>query len=107
MDRLEVELAREHEILVLQLRIAVERRLQRDPDRVLDETGLEMRMLHDEELVRPLEQLVDRRAHRTLDDAGELFRVHCPLAADVERSAATLVVSRKRDELEEPVDVGL
>ncbi len=44
-------------------------------DRVLDEARLQMSVLDDEQLVRTLQQLVDRRAHRALDDADEMLRV--------------------------------
>ena len=60
MDRFEVELSREHEVLVLQFWIALECGLQRDPNGVLDETRLEVSVLDDEQLVRPLQELVDR-----------------------------------------------
>src|SRR2546427_10307882 len=102
MDRLEVELAREHEVFVLELRVALQRRLQGDPDRVLDKTGLEVSMLDNEQLVRPLQQLVDRRAHRPFDDASQLLGIHRMVAADVERSATALVMCREWNELEDP-----
>ena len=73
--------------------------------RVLDEARGEVRVLDDEELVRPLQELVDRRAHRPLDDADEVGRVEPELRAEVERAAAALVVRRERDELEDPLDV--
>src|SRR3954451_5441834 len=104
MDRLEVELARENEVAVVQLGVALERRLQGDPHRVLDEARLQMRMLDDEELVRPLQQLVDRRAHRALDDSGELLGIDRMLAPDVECAAPALFVRRDRDELEDSLD---
>ena len=62
-------------------------------------------MLDDEELVGALEELVDRRAHRALDDLHELLGVHARLRADVERAPSALVVRRERDELEDPLDV--
>ncbi len=64
-------------------------------------------MLDDEELVRALEELEDRRAHRRLDDLAELLRVHPRLAADEERPDPALVVCRERDELEDALDVAL
>ncbi len=72
VDRLEVDLLREDEVRVCQLRILVERAFQGDAHRVLDEAGLEMGVLDDEQLVGPLEQLVDGRAHRALDDPDEI-----------------------------------
>ena len=60
MDRLEVELAREHEVVVREVGELVEDALQRDADGVLDEARLQVRVLDDEELVRALQQLVDR-----------------------------------------------
>src|SRR4029450_13158740 len=62
-------------------------------------------MLDDEQLVGALQKLIDRRAHRALDDLDELLRVHVRPGADVERSAAALVVRRERDELEDAIDV--
>ena len=56
-------------------RVAVERLLERDADRVLDEARLEVCVLDDEELVGALQQLVDRRAHRALDDLDEMLGV--------------------------------
>ena len=76
-------------------------------DGVLDEARLQVRVLDDEELVGSLEQLVDRGAHRALDDASELLGVHGLVRADVERSAAALVVGRDGDELQDPFDLGL
>ena len=64
-------------------------------------------MLDDEELVGPLQQLVDRRAHRALDDSHQLLGVHGRLASDEERSAPALVVGGERDELQDPLDVEL
>mgnify|MGYP003693922279 CR=1 FL=1 len=85
--------------------IRVEHALEGDPDRILDEARLEMRVLDHEQLVGPLQELVDRRAHRALDDFDQLLRVHARLRADVERPAPALVVRRDRDELEDPLDV--
>ena len=83
----------------------LERALDREPHGVLDEAGLQVRVLDDEELVRPLQQLVDRRAHRALHDVDEVVRVELPLGADVERAAAALVVGRERDEVKDALDV--
>src|SRR6476661_10455894 len=66
-----------------------------------------MRMLDDEELVGPLEQLVDRRAHRLLDDLDEMLGVDLTVGPDEERSLPSLVVGRERDELEDAVDRAL
>ena len=62
-------------------------------------------MLDDEELVGSLEELVDRRAHRALDDPDEVLRVELARRADEQRAAAALVVRRERHELEDPLDV--
>ena len=81
---------------------------QRDPHRVLDEARLQVRVLDHEQLVGPLQQLVDRRAHRALDDlAPSSSALTGALGADEERPAAALVVGRERDELEDPLDVEL
>src|SRR5207244_7204254 len=107
VDRLQVDLAREEEVTVVELRVRRERLAERDADGVLDEARLEVRVLDDEELVRPLQELIDRRAHRALDDLDELLGVQRAVGADVQRAAAALVVRRERDELEDPVDVAL
>ena len=62
-------------------------------------------MLDDEQLVRPLEELVDRRAHRLFDDLYEILAHHSHLGAEEERPPAALVVGRERNELEDPLDV--
>ena len=85
----------------------LERLLQRDADGVLDEARLEVRVLDDEQLVGALQQLVDRRAHRPLDDLDQVLGVDRAVGADVERAAPALVVRRERDELEDAVDVRL
>src|SRR5262245_65592015 len=66
-----------------------------------------MRMLDDEQLVGALQELVDRRAHRALDDPDQLLRVDARLRADVERPASALVVRRHRNELEDSLDVSV
>ena len=105
VDRLEVDLLREQEVVVVELRKRVERVAERVAHGVLDEAGLEVRVLDDEQLVRPLQQVVDRRAHRALGDVDEDLRVEVLLRADEERLPPTLVVRRDRDELEDPLDV--
>src|SRR5205814_6628588 len=90
---------------VVECGVAVERRLEGDPDGVFDEPGLEVCMLDDEQLVGPLEQLVDGRAHRALDDVDEAFCVDARLRADEQRAASALVVRRERYELEDALDV--
>ena len=105
VDRLEVQLAREHEVGVVELGQLVEHALERDAHRVLDEARLQVRVLDDEELVGPLQQLVDRRAHRRLDELDQPFGVDARERADEERALAALVVRRDRDELEDPLDV--
>ena len=49
-------------------------------------------MLDDEQLVRALQELVDGRAHRALDQLDEVLRVEPEVGAEVERAAAALVV---------------
>ena len=66
-----------------------------------------MRVLDDEELVGPLEQLVDRRAHRPLDDIDEIDRVDGLVGAHEQRAPAALVVRRDGDELKDALDVVL
>src|SRR5215211_4519128 len=105
VDRLEVDLARQDEVVVPKTVDFRERGPDHEPNRVLDEARREVRVLDDEELVRTLQKLVDRRAHRALDQPDEVRGVEADLGAEVERSAATLVVRRKRDELEDPLDV--
>jgi hypothetical protein len=107
VDGLEVDLPREDEVVVSQLGQFVEDALERDPHRVLDEARLEVRVLDDEQLVGTLEELVDRRAHRALDDLDEPLRVEPLGRADEERAPPALVVGRERDELEDPLDVGV
>src|SRR5262249_60934090 len=74
-------------------------------DGVLDETGLQVRVLDDEELVGPLQQVVDRCAHRALGDVDEYLGVEILLRSDEQRLFPALVVCRNRDELEDPLDV--
>src|SRR5918994_2356272 len=105
VDRLQVDLAREEEVSIAQCRIGVQHSLQREADRVLHEARLEVRVLDDEQLVRALEELEDRSAHRRLDDLAELLRIHPRVAADEQRPDPTLVVRRERDELEDALDV--
>ena len=85
----------------------VERRRERETNGVLDEARLQVRVLDDEQLVGPLQQLVDGRAHRTLDDLDEVLRVDLRLGADEQRAASALVVRRERDELEDALDVAV
>jgi hypothetical protein len=66
-----------------------------------------VRVLDDEKLVGPLQQLIYRSAHGRLDDLAQLLGVHAGLAADEQRPASTLVVGCQRDELENPLDVAL
>ena len=95
------------EVAVVEPGQLVEDALERDAYGVLDEPRLQVRVLDDEQLVRPLEELVDRRAHRALDDLDEPLGVETFRGADEERAAAALVVRRERDELEDPLDVAV
>jgi hypothetical protein len=74
---------------------------------VLDEAWLQVRVLDDEQLVGPLQQVVDRRAHRALRDVDEELCVEVLLGSHEKGLAAALVVGRDRDEIEDPVDVRL
>ena len=106
VDRLEVDLAREHEVAVGEVGQRLERALEREADGVLDEARLQVRVLDDEQLVGPLQQLVDRRAHRRARRSStRSFGVQLPVGADVEGAAAALVVGGERDEVEDPLDV--
>ena len=105
VDRLEVALAREHEVPVPERGIRVEEGFERDTHRVLDEARPPMGVLDDEQLVGALEKLVHRRAHRLLDDPDELLRVQLLRRADEQRPAPALVVCRDRNELEDPLDL--
>ena len=105
VDRLEVPLTREHEVAVVEAGHRREQLLERDADGVLDEARMPMRLLDDVQLVGPLQELVDRRAHRPLDDASEILGVEVLRGTDEERPAAALVVRRQRDELEDPLRV--
>src|SRR2546430_16158844 len=107
VDRLEVDLARQDEVAVVEARQLVEEALEGPAYRVLDEPRLQVRVLDDEQLVGPLEELVDRRAHRALHDLDEPLRVEAFRRADEERAAPALVVRRERDELEDPLDVAV
>ena len=60
VDRLQIHLAGLDEVGVAEIGVRLERLLQRDADGVLDEARLEVGMLDHEQLVGPLEQLVDR-----------------------------------------------
>ncbi|CAN5118148.1 hypothetical protein BH18ACT14_BH18ACT14_10390 [soil metagenome] len=105
VDRLEVDLPCEHEVLVLEAADLFERALDHEPDRVLDEAGGQMCMLDHEELIRALQELVDGRAHRPLDEAHQLLRVEPEAGAQIQEAFATLVVRRERDELEDSLDL--
>ena len=107
MDRLQVHLPRQQEVVVAELGVGRQRVAQGDANGVLDEARLQVRVLDDEQLVGPLQQLVDRRAHRALDDPHQLLGVDRSLGADEQRPAAALVVRRQRHELEDPLDVEL
>ena len=107
VDRLEVDLARQQEVAVTELGVALECAGEREADGVLDEARLQVRVLDDEQLVGTLQQCVHRRAHRSLDHVGELLRVDGRLRPDVERPQTALVVGRERHELEDPLDVAL
>ena len=105
VDGLEVDLLREQEVGVIELR----QRLERVPEgmayRVLHEARLQVRMLDDEELVGSLEQIVDRSAHRALGNLDEHLGIEVLLRPHEERLAPALVVRGDGDELEDPLDV--
>ena len=64
------------------------RLFERDAHGVLDEARLEVRVLDDEELVGPLEELEHRCAHRALDEIDERLGVDRARRADEQRAAA-------------------
>jgi hypothetical protein len=64
-----------------------------------------VRVLDHEQLVGPLQQLVDGSAHRLLDDRDELLGVELLRRPHEKRPAAALVVGRDRHEVEDPVDL--
>src|SRR3954451_570427 len=105
VDRLEVDLAGEDEVVVGQLSVALESALHHQADRILDEPGREVRVLDDEELVRALEELVDRGAHRALHDPDQILGVEARGGPEEEGSPPALVVRGERDELEDAFDV--
>ena len=86
VDRLEVELSGEDEVAIVEARAASRARAERDPHRVLDEARLQVGVLDDEELVGPLQQLVDRRAHRPSTISTRSSASRSALGADIERS---------------------
>ena len=98
-------LAREDEVLVGRATDRVEELPERDAHRVLHEARPQMGVLDDEQLVRALQELVDRRAHRALDDPYEVLGVELARRADEQCPATALVVRRDRDELEDPLDL--
>ena len=105
VDRLEVHLPGQDEVVVREAGVAVEGALDHQPHRVLHEARGQVCVFHDEELVRALEQLIDGGAHRALDDLDEVFRVQPLLRAEEKGAAAALVVGGERDELEDALDV--
>ena len=66
-----------------------------------------MRVLDDEQLVRPLQQLVDGCAHRPLDDVHEVDRIDRRFRTDEQGSAPSLIVGGQGNELEDALDVVL
>ena len=105
MNRLEIDLAREDEVVVAEARHLVEQSLHGHAHGVLHEPRLEVRVLDDEELVGPLQELEDRRAHRPLDEIDERLGVDVVLGADEQRAPAALVVGCDRNELEDLLDI--
>ena len=105
VDRLEVDLAREDEVVVGEPRHLVQQALEGDANGVLDEPRLQVRMLDHEQLVGTLEELEHRGAHRALDEIDERLGVDVACRADEQRAAATLIVCGDRDELEDLLDV--
>jgi len=83
----------------------LERRGQRVTHGILDEPGLQVGVLDDEQFVRTLQQLVNGRAHRALHDVDEMLGVDASIGPDEQRAATPLVVGCERDELEDPLDV--
>ncbi len=66
-----------------------------------------MRVLDDEQLVRALQELVHRRAHRAFDDLDEMLGVDPRVRSDEQRSLTALVMSREWNELQDAVHVSV
>ena len=73
VDRLVVHLGRADERLVGEVGVHVERAREDPAHDVFDELRIVMRFVDDEELVRPLEQIVGLARHRVLDDLDQIF----------------------------------
>jgi para-aminobenzoate synthetase / 4-amino-4-deoxychorismate lyase len=67
-----------------------------------------VRLVDDEELVGPFEQIVGFARHRVFDDLDEIFGTHCidmRVGAEQDRASATLIVRRARKCVERAVCV--
>src|SRR5687767_13151210 len=108
VDRLQVLLARGHEVAVGEHREALHHAADHLAHAVLDEPRAAVGLLDHGALVGALHQLVDLGGHRVLDDREQRLGVdvgHTVLgAADVERAEPALVVRGDRDGREDPPD---
>src|SRR5829696_9637827 len=110
MDRLEVLLARAHERTVPEPPHPLDREPEHLAHAVLDEPRARVRLLDHVGLVGALEQLVDLRAHRALDDRQQLLGADRPVGgvvgrAQPQRPEPALVVRGDRHRLEHPLDL--
>ena len=107
VDGLEVDLAREQEAAIGEVRVALHRARHHQPYRVLDEAGMQVGLLDDEQLVGALEQLEHGRAHPVLGDLDQIAGVDLPAGADHQRRLRTLVVRRRRQQAEDLVHLAV
>ena len=111
MDGLFVDLACEDERVVAQIGIHLERAGENSANDVFDELRVVMRLVNDEELVGPLEQIVRFARHGVFDDFDEIFGtddVGLRLGdADENAAPAALVVRRDGQHVERAPRVGL
>ena len=111
MDRFVVDLAREHERVVGEIRKHIERPAQDAAHDVLDELRITVRFVDDEEFVGPLEQIVRFARHRVLDDLHQIFGSNVGLASvtrtDQNRTASALIVGRDGQRVERPARIVL
>ena len=101
MDAFEILLPRQHEIVVRQAMVDFQRAIQHLAHYVFHETRVAMRLVDDEELIGPLEQLVNLGTHRPLNDMHQIERLDLFLCADQQRAAAALIVGCQRDQVED------
>ena len=97
-------MAGEDERVVTEVGVHLERSRQDSPHHVFDELRIMVRLVHDEELVGALEQVVGFARHRAFDDLDEVFGANDfglrLRDADENASSAALVVRRNRQRVE-------